>query len=352
MDYNFTYREKNGRIQVIISYKVKNKWKQKSKQGFKKQVEAKRWAQREVRELEGLNLNNDEYHDLTFKQLADIFLDSVRDKYSQNTLVKYDMALKHYSDIVDKKYNKITTFELQRITDNLDMSNISKTTYLRRIKAIFNFAINKLETLARNPTNNVDIEKDKKREYLVITKEEFYNDIYPILQKREDMALLYKIAFSTGLRAGEILGLTYENIKADRIIVDKQWNLIADKKRGFKKLKTKNSYREVPITLKLYNDILSFKSKNLHVSRRLFHMINSAASISQFFNMNMKNTQYAKLRLHDMRHSYVSILIEQGLDFKIIADLIGDSLATVISTYSHVNTESKEKARKIINGYF
>ncbi len=34
MDYNITYREKDGGIQAIVSYKKNGEWKQKSKQGF------------------------------------------------------------------------------------------------------------------------------------------------------------------------------------------------------------------------------------------------------------------------------------------------------------------------------
>ncbi len=41
MEYTFSYREKNGSVCLILSYKVGRKWKQKTKQGFKTQREAR-----------------------------------------------------------------------------------------------------------------------------------------------------------------------------------------------------------------------------------------------------------------------------------------------------------------------
>lgn len=42
MEYSFSYRERNGSICLVLSYKIGNRWKQKTKQGFKTQREAKK----------------------------------------------------------------------------------------------------------------------------------------------------------------------------------------------------------------------------------------------------------------------------------------------------------------------
>lgn len=43
MEYSFSYRERNGGICLVLSYKIGNRWKQKTKQGFKSQREAKKY---------------------------------------------------------------------------------------------------------------------------------------------------------------------------------------------------------------------------------------------------------------------------------------------------------------------
>lgn len=58
MEYNVTYRDKDGGIQVIVSYKDRyGKWRQKSKQGFKKKRDAKLYADKIVEELKKKNMN-------------------------------------------------------------------------------------------------------------------------------------------------------------------------------------------------------------------------------------------------------------------------------------------------------
>ena len=53
MDYNISYRNKDKSIQCIISYKDSDgKWRQKSKQGFKRQKDAKPWISDTVEKLE------------------------------------------------------------------------------------------------------------------------------------------------------------------------------------------------------------------------------------------------------------------------------------------------------------
>ena len=72
MDYNVTYRKKDKGIQFIISYKdSKGKWKQKSRQGFKTQKEAKPIITQIIKQLEKdlelrSNLNSD-LEGITFK---------------------------------------------------------------------------------------------------------------------------------------------------------------------------------------------------------------------------------------------------------------------------------------------
>ena len=54
MEYSFSYRERNGSICLVLSYKIGNRWKQKTKQGFKTQREAKKHQDELLRLASGL----------------------------------------------------------------------------------------------------------------------------------------------------------------------------------------------------------------------------------------------------------------------------------------------------------
>ena len=79
MEYTFSYREKNGGVCLILSYKVGTKWHQKTKQGFKNQREARRYQDEllaQVKELEGLT-DDATLINITLQQFLPIFM---RDK--------------------------------------------------------------------------------------------------------------------------------------------------------------------------------------------------------------------------------------------------------------------------------
>ena len=55
------------------------------------------------------------------------------------------------------------------------------------------------------------------------------------------------------------------------------------------------------------------------------------------------------ISVHELRHTYTTNLIANGIDFKTAAMLIGDTVDMVMKVYSHVNKDMMNKARDIIN---
>ena len=51
-----------------------------------------------------------------------------------------------------------------------------------------------------------------------------------------------------------------------------------------------------------------------------------------------------RIRIHDFRHSYVSLLMAKGVNFGVIAALIGDTLEQVVKTYAHHVEDDKHRA--------
>ncbi|MDY5913277.1 MAG: tyrosine-type recombinase/integrase, partial [Inconstantimicrobium porci] len=116
-------------------------------------------------------------------------------------------------------------------------------------------------------------------------------------------------------------------------------------------LKTDNSLRNVPIPPGLYEDLMEYK--RIEISRidgRLF-------SYRDYEVMNTKLRRlFIKLgypiSMHSLRHTYTTLLIQNGIDLKTVSSLIGDDVAMVMRTYSHVNDEMKEKAAELIKDIF
>lgn len=76
MQYNFTIRKKDKGYQIIVSYKDGIKWKQKSKQGFSTQREAKLYGQKIIDELRKTVTNplDDSLKNITFIELCELYM--------------------------------------------------------------------------------------------------------------------------------------------------------------------------------------------------------------------------------------------------------------------------------------
>ena len=101
--------------------------------------------------------------------------------------------------------------------------------------------------------------------------------------------------------------------------------------------KTRKSKRKVPIPDFLCDELKDFISTRYMITpdERLFPITKSYLSHEMI--RGCKNTGVKKIRIHDIRHSHASLLINQGCDALILADRLGhEKVSTTLNTYSHL----------------
>ncbi|UZW13238.1 site-specific integrase [Clostridium pasteurianum] len=359
MQYNITYREKDKGIQFIISYKDNaGKWKQKSKQGFKTKGAAKTAADKMLDALkEDIKKNiNTDYENITFKEFKDIYMDHLALYKQHNTIIIYNQALKHFESLYDIKLNKINTMEIQMCVDEMVKSKLKYSTintYVIRLNAIFNAAIKQYKAISSSPLDNVELKIDKEESNKkAITKEQF--DMLISKTKNFKYKVIFLLAGTCGLRLGEILGLTWDcvDFKRAELTINKQWKNIAKGKTGFGELKSKNSYRTVPIPVKTVLPVLQEFKKNyptdIHNRVITYKYIQG---LSHLFKSHFKKCNL-DISIHELRHTYATLLISNGTDFKTAAKLLGHDVEQTMRTYSHVTDDMKAKATDTINKIF
>lgn len=357
LEYNVTYRKKNKGWQCIISYKNNNgKWKQKSKQGFKTQKDSKEYINNAIKELE-IELKNEkgiissDCTTITFKQLSDEFIEHSKLYKEHNTIKAYRNAIYNFKQLNDNKICDIKKNDLTKCIDNLVMKNLSYETiktYIRRIKLVFDY-------YKENYNSNFYIDlnfklvKDKKiKNKNALTKKQL-----DVLLKSEKLLkskfyIVAYIAANTGLRCGEILGLTWDCIdeKKMSITVNKQWKVLKNGSSGFGELKSKNSYRNVPITKGFLKEIKKYRCINPNNRIAPFNK----ASIDKYLNPLLR--EIAGISMHELRHTYITLLIANGLDFKTVAKIAGHDVEQTMATYSHVTDDMMNNASKMISKIF
>lgn len=362
LNYNIIIRKKDNGLQYIISYKDKiGKWKQKSKQGFedsrKGKIACKEAAEKAVENLKKeivLDLNK-EHEEITFKEYTEMFLDHQKLYKEENTIDVYKSAFIAFNQLNDFELKKITSLHIQKCVDDMIKKQLSASsiqTYVTKINTAFKLAFSNYKIIASNPVANIIVPKNKKENVkIALTKSEL--DMLLSKLKSRKYFLIALIASKCGLRIGEIIGLTWNDINnTDRIInVKQQWKKLNTGDYGFGDLKGTNSYREVPAPAIVLKELAKYdKEMPRNIDNRIFDYTNTRA-IGNHLSETFRNLGF-DISIHELRHTYATMLISNGLDFKTVAQLMGHDIKETMATYSHVTSDMLENASKIINSIF
>ncbi|MCP2015656.1 integrase [Deinococcus sp. HSC-46F16] len=213
-----------------------------------------------------------------------------------------------------------------------------------------------LGLIYRNPVDAVKRVKPSKRDLKVWEPSEVQRLIAAITDDRL-YGLVY-LALTTGMRRGELCGLHWTDIQRGVITVRHNCVLVGNR-ATITTPKTEASRRRIPLP----PDTL----EALRVHRARQHQERDAAAEdweehglvfpttlgTVYHPRNLLRDWYAlldraevrRIRIHDIRHTYASLAIYQGLDPKAIADRMGHSRASItMDVYGHVFEEQREKA--------
>lgn len=357
MNYNINIRKKDNGYQAIVQYKDKNKWKQKSKQGFESTRMGKRaaqdWAAKTVEELKGLNLDDEELKDITFGEFTTIHIKHLSKHSSLGSIRNFETVVKKFDRLNNKYISDIKTIDIQNIVDDL-LDELAVTTikdYLGKLSLFFKDAIEKYNLITVNPVDKITIKvKHEKQDMIVFSNKE---SIELLSKLKGEYYYIALIALKAGLRIGEIVGLTWQDIDFvnKKIIVNKQWKELAKNEYGFGALKSKNSNRVVPMPGILVKELKQLKKNSvIQIDNRLFSYKNTA-SITAMMKTKFNRIGY-DISIHNLRHTYATNLIASGLDYRTAAMLLGHTVEMTMKTYSHVNSDMLDRASRIINENF
>ncbi|MVX62272.1 tyrosine-type recombinase/integrase [Clostridium chromiireducens] len=308
--------------------------RRKKKEGFKKQSDAKAFERDFLQKQE----NN---CDMQFKNLVDLYLDDAKTRIRSTTLNnKTELInlkiLPYFSELI---VSEITPNHIRKWQNELKKSSYSDT-YLKAINnqltAIFNFAI-KYFNLASSPTLKAGSMGKKNAEAMQFwTVDEFKSFIGYC--KDNKLELAYKILFWTGIRRGELLALTYNDIDLENrlISINKTYTKIKNTDI-INPPKTAKSKRMISISESLANDIREYYDTlyDFKPSERIFEF--SLSRLRHSLNSICKKNEIKRIRVHDLRHSHASLLIELGFTALAISERLGhEKVQTTLNTYSHL----------------
>ena len=203
--------------------------------------------------------------------------------------------------------------------------------------------------IAHNPADGCALPKAERKEMQTLPVEQLTS----FLREAKDSGVfaLYYIDLTTGLRRGELLGLKWSDIDLEKgdLRVQRQIGRI-DGKIIEMPLKTKNAYRTLPLSADAI-DVLMQQRRKTGNSEWVFPSPTGGPmppdSVLHMLHRVLKRAGLPKVRFHDLRHTFATLALQNGVDIKTVSGMLGHfSAGFTLDTYAHVTTSAKREAAK------
>ncbi len=302
--------------------------------------------------------------DMTIYELGKFILDT---KLTTNNIKETSYVT--ISNSLNKiKVSNIGNINIQKINYTLiqefvnTLTNLSNS-YIQKIiimlNQIFKEAI-KRNYIYKNPMKNVTkpISKNKNRSVDSLTIEE-QKKLIKIIKghKYED---IYMIEMFSGMRCGEILALTPNDVDLKNNIIHVNKTVSHNKKNELiiNTTKTDSSTRDVPITI-LFKNNIKHSILNMKINPLNLIFTTNKCTINSVSNVNCYLQRLAKkyklkdghIATHILRHTYATRSIESGMPAEILQKLLGHkNIQTTINTYTTIfNKYKNEEVSKSVS---
>lgn len=351
MEYTFSTRMKNGSVCLILAYKVGKKWKQKTKQGFRTQREARAYQSELLRQAEkeaGLTFDPT-LKDISLRQFWPIFKRDREKELSYTSIQSYRACLKRMDPILDTPIKDLAMPMILNQLNALPVAVATRNLTLRALKIILQHAV-LYKIIPENPARIIKQISSRDKQTLNAFTVKEVSEILSHFQGRKNRAhyLVLLIAARTGLRIGEILGLTWDSIdfRRNQLRVAKQWGQIGRGKYGLKPCKTANSVRSVPAPAEVMEELRKWQHGTpLQLNGLVFSPKGMHALT---VNLNLWLRKHYGRSIHSFRHTFATLLLSRTGDINLVASVLGDTVAIVSKTYVNYTQDIRDRAAESI----
>lgn len=373
----------NGKKDGLQKYRVRINYTDNS--GANRQIERVAYGMDAAKRMEQqllFNLKDETRVKITFNALFEEYINSKKYELRETTIHKSRDIITRYvlPTFHDTRIDRINLKTLQAWKNSIEehktdsggkLSIVTKQNIYATFSAVLNYAVN-MDYISQNllaKLGNFKSAYESKQEMHFYTAEQFLKYIDMARKSAEDYEqthnsiaewhyyVFFMIAFYTGMRKGEINALRWTDIDGEYINVTRS---IAQKLKGDDREtppKNKSSIRTLQMPKPLILVLTAHKERcmSLNGFSENQHICGGVRCLRDT-TIDKKNRQYAKaanlepIRIHDFRHSHVSLLANEGINIQEIARRLGHSrIEMTWNTYAHLYPREEERAVNILN---
>lgn len=270
---------------------------------------------------------------------------SLEKDFTEDTLASYKEDLKSLANFLkDQDYNELTPKDIEKYLKYLHENNLKAKSIARHISSLrtyFKF-LNKSKIITNNPMQGIDLPKINKTLPDVWTVEEISKLLDMELNTPNDYRnkAIMELLYATGLRISELVNLEYVNL-------DLENDFLRIMGKGKKE-------RVVPIGeiamdyLKLYLEeyrpyFVKKEQNNYIFLNYLGKKISRQGVFKILDDIQLKSGINKNISPHTLRHSFATHLLNNGVDLRVIQELLGHDDISTTEIYTHVANEQIKK---------
>lgn len=294
---------------------------------------------KDAKAWEGAFLNKSQADcDMTFQSLYELYMEDCKSRLKPTTLdnKKNVIGTKILPYFSKMKTTDITPAVVRKWQNEL-MNKGFKPTYIKTINnqlsAMMNFAV-KFYKLEKNPIHITGSIGKKNADKMEIWTLDEYKLFIEAISNKIYARMMFQVLFWTGIRSGELLALGLDDIdfESKTLRINKTYARL-NCEDIIQEPKTPKSKRTIHLPDFLIEELKNYTSEIQ--TERLFPY--TKFILQHEMDRGCKNSGVKKIRVHDLRHSHASLLIEMGFSPLLISERLGhEKVETTLQTYSHL----------------
>ena len=349
------YKDKNGKWKVNYRYTdYTGKSRQTTKRGFATRREAVAWEREQKLRLEASL-------DMTFGSFVELYITDMKVRVKENTWhtkehIIRTKILPYFKDrkIDEIKSRDIVSWQNELLTHQKKNGEPYSPTYLKsvhsQLSAIFNHAV-KYYGLRNNPAKMAGgMGKEESKDMQFWTQKEYLTFSEAVMDKPMSF-YAFEMLYWTGIREGELLALTPAdfNFETGTVSINKTYTRI-EGRDIITDPKTPKANRMIRMPDFLIDEMKECIRMQFGLSQtdRVFRV--TKYFLHHEMDRGVKESGVKRIRIHDLRHSHVSLLIDMGFSAVAIADRVGHESIDITYRYAHMFPSTQDAmARELSN---
>lgn len=332
-----------------------------TKRGFKTKKAANAWADKtRVKIANGEKRESLEQKQTTLRDVYERWFAQYRLDVKPSTANKTDELFRLHilPDLGEKRLQALKTSDIQDVVNEWYRAPLShyKTMY-NYTKRVLDYAVRE-KIITANPAADVIVprkqrevetdeppcwSKEELNQFLNACKEDERPAVYPF----------FRLLAYTGMRRGEILALTWSDIKGNEININKALTVDAEGHPVIGTTKTARSKRVIIIddeTSAIMEHWRQHPNRGEYVFGANKPMSESIPR--KWMQQICKRANVRPIKIHGLRHTHCSILFEAGATVKEVQDRLGHSSADItLSVYTHLSERQKKNTPNLFTDF-